>query len=387
MTFGMWRKGWNSTAGDVLLTALHYTDISETELKEIIEILSTASERTRYVENPEEPQESAPLKSAMELRDNRHGKFTLEPFTPRQLTEWLHTKGGIVRQDEAVKAAALIAYNHCMGRPSVSLFAGPSGSGKTEIWRALCRKFGTEKIVIIDGSSLTAEGWKGNLKISSVFQNIAPENRNNLILVIDEMDKLLEPQITSGETNYSYMIQNQLLKLFDHDKLIFPAEHEKDKPTIVDAAGISVVGLGAFENLLKFKSAQTSSIGFGGQQRQQYDYSNTMITSEDLIASGMRRELCGRVNKVVALEPLTTETLIRIARNETAKLSAQMQCDVLVDNNTLAKLADEAIDKKLGARWINAQLRNMLDELIFENPDAEKYLLGAKDTVKIMTDT
>ena len=108
------------------------------------------------------------------------------------------------------------------------------------------------------------------------------------------------------------------------------------------------------------------------------NYSNTEITVEDLIESGMRRELCGRVDRTVALEPLDSDALICIARNETDRLSAQMQCDILVDSNTLAKLADEAMGKGLGARWINSQLRNMLDNLVYENPDAERFLLGCE---------
>ena len=177
-----------------------------------------------------------------------------------------------------------------------------------------------------------------------------------------------------------------LRKLFDRDELLFPSEDGKTEGFSVDASHVSVVGLGAFENLLRSKSAKTGSIGFGGESRQNCDYGNTEITVEDLIESGMRRELCGRVDRIVALEPLDTEALIRIARNETDRLSAQMQRDVLVDSNTLAKLADEAVSKGLGARWFNSQLRNMLDDLVYENPDAEKYLLGDKDTVKIMDD-
>lgn len=65
-------------------------------------------------------------------------------WSPKEIEEWIHTGGGIIGQDAAVKAAAMTVYNHYEGRPSVSLFIGPTGSGKTEIWRALQREYGAQ---------------------------------------------------------------------------------------------------------------------------------------------------------------------------------------------------------------------------------------------------
>lgn len=54
-----------------------------------------------------------------------------------------------------------------------------------------------------------------------------------------------------------------------------------------------------------------------------------------------------------------------------------MGCEVSMDDNTLTALANKALDKGLGARWLNSQPHNMLDEQIYEKPDAERFLLGS----------
>lgn len=380
LTNVMWKDTMERTAGDILINALSSTSIPREKLDQITEILSECSANTYYVDERKSPRSSSAINAAVE-RSKGYAKFSrcaLDSCSPKQIEHWLHKDGGIVGQNDAVRTASLVMYNHVNNRPSVSLFAGQTGSGKTHIWRALQHEYGTDRIVIHDASSLTAEGWKGANKISTIFQAVPPENRGHIVLVLDEFDKLLEPQYGSNETNYSDVLQNQLLRLFDHDTLFFGDESRKDGSFSVDTSGVSVVLLGAFERLLGSQSEKTGSIGFGGQSRQTCDYSNTVITAENLIDYGMRKEIAGRINRITCLDMLDIKTLIRIAKNEVERLEKLMGCEVLIDNNTLMWLADEAMDKGLGARWINSQLGIMLDELVYENPNVKRYCLGCK---------
>lgn len=74
--------------------------------------------------------------------------------------------------------------------------AGASGSGKTEIWRALSKVHNC--IRIVNGPQLSCDGWKGSLKISDIFTCETKKTAEHLVLVIDESDKMMEPQVASG---------------------------------------------------------------------------------------------------------------------------------------------------------------------------------------------
>ena len=298
-----------------------------------------------------------------------------EEWSPKDIEQTLHQYGHIVGQENAVRAASIITYNHFEGRSSVSLFVGPSGCGKTEIWRAIQREYGSSNIAIHDAATLTAEVWKGGTKISTIFRAIPSENRSRIILVLDEIDKLLEPQYASGGSNVSDLMQNQLLRMCDHDTLFF-GDGDGGKSIKVDCSQVSVVMLGAFSRLLEGKSKRSGSIGFGVALRHTCDYSNTEITEEDLIEYGMRAELAGRINRIVSLEPLNADQITRIGDEEIYRLMHKLQHPIEMEPSLMSALAQKAYNKRLGARWLKSQINNMLDDLIYEDPLAEEYRIG-----------
>ncbi len=294
-------------------------------------------------------------------------------MTPKNFSDWLRTKGGIVGQDEAVKAASMIIYNHIHGRSSVNLFAAPSGSGKSHLWSVLQRELGTDKIIINDASMITAEGWKGGTKISTIFKNIPAECRERVIFVLDEFDKLLEPQYGANGTNYSDLTQNQLLRLFNNDTVFFGGEGEQGFS--VNASGISIVLLGSFQRVMEKKSSVSGSIGFGKKPHCECDYGNSELTVEDLISYGMRQEIAGRITRIISMNPLGTDALIKIGQQEVKNIEKQLNRKVSVDDNVLFDIACKAKDKGLGARWLKSQLNNAINELIYENPNAEQFII------------
>ncbi|MCC8168854.1 MAG: AAA family ATPase [Oscillospiraceae bacterium] len=307
-------------------------------------------------------------------------------FTPKEIESRLRTSGCILGLNEALKAAALLVHNHFKGRGSGNLFAAPSRSGKTHLWRMLQKESNDNTIVIHDASSLTAEGWKGNNKISTIFKDIPAERRGHIILVLDEFDKLLEPQHGTNGTNYSDIVQNQLLKLCDHDTLFFG--NERELGFSVDASGISVVLLGAFQRLMEKKSQSSGSIGFGRPPYSDCDYDNSTITVEDLIDYGMREELAGRITRIICMDPLSSDDLVSIGLNEVKNLEGATGLMLQIEYAKLAELAIEAKEKGLGARWLKSTIGNMLDELIYNDPHALGYKLGCRssDEEEIQTD-
>lgn len=291
-------------------------------------------------------------------------------FTPKFFERWLHTDGGIVGQAAAVKAAAIILYNHINKRRSVNLFIAPSGSGKSYLWQVLQKECGADKIIIHDASTLTPEGWKGDNKISTIFRDIPFDCRPRIILVLDEIDKIFQNSGLSSE--YANSIQSQLLRLFNGDTLIFAGENG----FTVDTSEITIVLLGAFQGLKdkkKQKRTSTGVIGFHREQVADSDNGSADITTDDLIAYGMKRELAGRTTRIVCMNPLSIDDIVRIGQQEVKRLEKQLQRPISVDNSIILHLAHIAVKKQLGARWIKSQLANILDELIYENPHAERY--------------
>ncbi len=292
-------------------------------------------------------------------------------FPPKDLEAFIHRQG-IIGQNDAVKTASLICYRHFVqGCPSVNLFCGPTGCGKTEIWRILSTEY--PEIRIFDSSNLTNEGWKGTNKISYHFRALSPENSKRAILVMDEFDKLLEPK-QSGNMNVTENVQNELLKLFDHDVLFFGPEQPNDEPLTVDCRNVSVVLLGAFENLMKAKSKAPVRMGFDGVQTQALHYGTADISLDDLLNHTLiRAEIAGRIDRVVSMKPLAAEDYLRILMNYLEKLMKRTGHTITIDPAVLASIAQRAVEKSLGARWAFHQINQIYDDLVYENPFSSCY--------------
>ncbi len=303
-------------------------------------------------------------------------------LSPKELESLVHDRG-IIGQDSAVKTAALIVYRHFVQRcASVNLFCGPTGCGKTQIWRVLAAEF--PYIRIFDSSSLTNEGWRGTNKMSYQFRAIAPEYREMSILVFDEFDKLLEPK-TSGDMNVTETVQNELLKLFDHDVLFYGPDRSDDKPLTIDCKNVSVILLGAFEHLLKAKSTVRASVGFGCEQRRSIDYTNTEITVDDLLKhTQIRPEIAGRIDRIVSMKPLDIPGYYRILLNYVDSLSRRTGSNITIDPDALHEIAESAAKMPLGARWAIHRVNRIIDDMVYENPFETNYVYSC-DTERPVT--
>ena len=293
-------------------------------------------------------------------------------MAPKELEKFIHDHG-IIGQDEAVKAAALICYRHFVLRnASVSLFCGPTGSGKTEIWRVL-QDF--PQVYIFDASNLTNEGWKGSNKLSYHFRAMDPRYREKSILVLDEFDKLLETKM-SGDMNVSETVQSELLRLFDHDILFFGADRNDEKSLAVDCKNVSCVLLGAFDNLMKAKAKAPVSMGFGGTPKKAtVGYDTTDISYTDLRQfTSVRDEILGRLDRIVCLKELSVHDHIRILLNYVDNLSKKTGCNITIDLATLRDIAIKAVTMPFGARWAKARVSALLDEMVYEDPFETSYV-------------
>lgn len=290
----------------------------------------------------------------------------------------------IYGQEDAKRAAAMLMYNHRHGIRSNALFIGPSGCGKSEIWRVLSAVF--PEITIFDGTALSASGWKGDLHLSTVFSSIPQDLREHAIIVCDEADKIFEPMHTSGGSDYSHHVQNSLLKMMDGDTLTFEQDKAgsvEEKTFTVDCSGVSVVLLGAFERLLDQKTSQPRLLGFGRVHDAETDDTYDGITTEDFINHGhMRREIAGRIDTIVKLQPMTQEDyrqLLNGSMSPITTLSNAYKRKISISDDLKTRLSEEAAESGLGVRLVKSRLKQMIDRRLFEDPDADQLTLDVPE--------
>lgn len=145
---------------------------------------------------------------------------------------------------------------------------------------------------------------------------------------------------------------------------------------MVDCSRVSVVFLGAFEQFLKGKSRDSGSIGFGADMRTECDYGNTDISYADLIFAGMRREIAGRINRIVSLRPLSVSDYKTILSGPVlGDIQNAGKYRVEIDSSSADFLAEQAAATGLGVRWMKSRIMNELDNLMFDNPAADVYAI------------
>ena len=283
----------------------------------------------------------------------------------------------VIGQEDAKKAAAMLVYNHVRNRARNIAIAGPTGSGKTEIWRVLSKKF--KFIKIIDASSLGAGGWRANMHISDIFKDISKVTAEHLIIVWDEFDKACEPAIGAGGTDHARLLQNELLKMLDGDTIEFYSDDKNTKPTIINCKNISHVFLGSFETMLNSKTQNSGNIGFNSTPKGTATYDN--FTSDDLVHYGnVRLEIAGRISRVITLNQMTKDDFLNILSNDRMSplvaIQEKQKCRLSMNESTREKLAQAALDSKMGARYLRSEIQRRLDEEIFEDPNRKEFDLS-----------
>jgi ATP-dependent Clp protease ATP-binding subunit ClpX len=285
----------------------------------------------------------------------------------------------IIGQPELTKAVADFLYYHALRQlhPELPqrplLISGPSGSGKTEVWRAASRLYGdTFSVKIIDGSSLSCEGWSGNYKLDTYVDSEMASG----ILVVDEFDKLARPKHNSKGDNVSLDMQSEFLKLMEGEYHI-----TKDrKQTGKTSQQMGFVLVGAFESLrneAESRCCATTRIGFctdASTPRTTSAPSTIRFTDEDFIHYGIMPEIVGRIATKCSTLPLDEGAYMDIIYSPHSRVS-QIQNILkrygtafsdLISEEELHTLISTSKSNKTGVRWVSAQVENRLLNAIRE---------------------
>ena len=322
--------------------------------------------------------DKAEVQATLEILKAGHDRFFLssklsdDELLSMSPKDWYRViDQNVYGQDEAKRKVSLIMWKHLHGIRSTSLFIGPSGCGKTEIWRVIKNIY--TPIIIADAGTITNDGWSGRQKYYSALKEISSSRipAQWWMVVYDEFDKCVQPRYSASKENVSYSIQAELLKVIEGTEInVSKADHD---PVVIDSSKISFVFLGAF---LSLQEKKEKPYGFSACHQ---DIKDKRITIDDIIKFGLRPELAGRIESICLMNDLTEEDLYAICMNScygpAAKLGRQYSKEITMTEETACRIAGVAARSGLGARYMYSLASDMVDSIVFEDPDRREIIL------------
>ncbi|KAI8342423.1 P-loop containing nucleoside triphosphate hydrolase protein [Chlamydoabsidia padenii] len=291
------------------------------------------------------------------------------------------------------------------------LIIGPTGTGKTLMTKTLAKVLGVP-FSSNDATPLTMAGYVGE-DVEVVIHRLLEtcdydvKKAETGIIFIDEIDKIARRSGSSSQSKdvSGEGVQQSLLRLLEGTKVTLSGSngsskrpypggslgYMKSEPITVDTSNILFILSGAFiglDDIVKDRLAK-GSIGFDAMLKSKSEDTVDvkqgddilsvpplqLVEPEDLVKFGFIPEFVGRVPVVASVANLQVDDLVRILSEPKNSLIKQYKDlfrlnDVDLHFSTLAlrKIAEQALEKKTGARGLRRIMEQILLDLMYDTP-------------------